>query len=145
MRLLYYNNEIDFFSTNTSDILNLPYLNVQPNSSIYFNSTDDYLEEKISLNKDKIKNPSTTFYGRVKGVSMTNVGVFPKDILVIDIASEPCNEDILICYIEGNFTLKQVKKDKDGLWIISGNKSYEPILITEDIKFLIWGIVTHVI
>jgi DNA polymerase V len=107
--------------------------------------TDGYLEATIVLNKAKIKNPSTTFYGRVKGGSMTSVGVFPKDILVIEIALEPRNEDIIICYIEGNFTLKQVKKAPDGLWIISENNCNEPILITKDVQFLIWGVVTHVI
>ena len=102
-------------------------------------------QDTIDLNREIIKNPSSTFYGRVKGVSMVDAGIFPKDILVIDKSLEPKNEDIVICYIEGEFTLKRIRKDKTGIWLIPESSHYKPIQITEDMEFLIWGVVTHVI
>lgn len=136
--------EIDFFSADTSLILDLPF--VSGGISAGFPSpADDYLEDTIDLNKEIIKNPSSTFYGRVKGVSMVDAGIFPKDILVIDKSLEPKNEDIVICYIDGEFTLKRIRKDKTGIWLIPESSHYKPIQITDDMDFLIWGVVTHVI
>lgn len=136
--------EIEFFSADTSIILDLPF--VSGGISAGFPSpADDYLEDTIDLNREIIKNPSSTFYGRVKGVSMVDAGIFPKDILVIDKSLESKNEDIVICYIEGEFTLKRIRKDKTGIWLIPESSHYKPIQITEDMEFLIWGVVTHVI
>ena len=45
---------------------------------------DDYLEDKIDLNKYLVKHPSSTFLVRASGESMINAGIFPNDILVVD-------------------------------------------------------------
>lgn len=136
--------EIDFFSADTSLILDLPF--VSGGISAGFPSpADDYLEDTIDLNKEIIKNPSSTFYGRVKGVSMIDIGIFPNDILVIDKSLELHNNDIVISYIEGEFTLKRIRKDKTGVWLIPESSHYKPIQITEDMQFLVWGVVTYVI
>lgn len=45
---------------------------------------EDYLETAINLNKELIKHPASTFYGRVKGDSMIETNVHDGDILVID-------------------------------------------------------------
>ena len=44
----------------------------------------DYMEQAIDLNKELIKHPSSTFYGRVVGDSMKDEGIEEGDILVID-------------------------------------------------------------
>ena len=44
----------------------------------------DYLEQAIDLNKELIKHPASTFYGRVIGDSMRDEGIEEGDILVID-------------------------------------------------------------
>ena len=45
---------------------------------------EDYFEVDLDLNRELIKNPSSTFYGRVKGVSMKDAGIDDGDLLVID-------------------------------------------------------------
>ena len=42
---------------------------------------DDYLEEKIDLNRYLVKHPASTFLVRASGESMINIGIFPDDIL----------------------------------------------------------------
>jgi DNA polymerase V len=45
---------------------------------------DDYLEERLSLDKYLIKHPDSTFFVKVEGHSMTGAGIYPDDILIVD-------------------------------------------------------------
>lgn len=105
----------------------------------------DFIDLTIDLNKHLIKHPTATFYGRVKGVSMKDAGIDDDDLLIIDKSIEPNDGKIAVCYIDGEFTLKRIKLDKTGCWLMPANESYKPIQITENNDLRIWGIVTHVI
>ncbi|MCX6230320.1 MAG: translesion error-prone DNA polymerase V autoproteolytic subunit [Bacteroidetes bacterium] len=105
----------------------------------------DFIDLSIDLNKHLIKHPSATFYGRVKGESMKDAGIFDGDLLVIDKSIEPINGKIAVCFIDGEFTLKRIKIDKKEVWLIPANEKYKPIKIEEENNLIIWGIVTHVI
>ena len=135
---------IDFYSLNTLTELKLPL--VGGGISAGFPSpASDYLDIPIDLNKELIKNPSATFLGRVKGLSMKDVGIDDQDILVIDKSLEPQNGKIAVCYIDGEFTLKRINIRKKEIFLMSANTDFQPIRVTEDNDFLIWGIVTYVI
>ena len=45
---------------------------------------DDYIEEKIDLNKHIIKRPSSTYFAKASGDSMLELGILNGDLLVID-------------------------------------------------------------
>ena len=105
----------------------------------------DYMESAIDLNKELIKHPASTFYGRVKGDSMIDANVNDGDILVIDKSLEPQNGDMAVCFIDGEFTLKYIKLEKDVIWLEPANKNYKRIKVTIENDFLIWGIVTYCI
>ena len=65
---------IDFYSANTNSELALPL--VDGGIAAGFPSpAQDYIDLKIDLNKELIANPSSTFYGRVKGTSMQDAGI----------------------------------------------------------------------
>ena len=70
----------------------------------------DYISETIDLNKDLISNPASTFYGRVVGDSMIEEGITEGDILVIDRSVEPENDDLAVCCLDGEFTLKRIRR-----------------------------------
>ena len=106
---------------------------------------DDFLDLSIDLNKELIKHPYATFYGRVSGDSMTGVGLDVGDLLIIDKSLEPQDGKIAVCFIDGEFTVKRIKLDKDSLWLMPENKKYKPIKVTEENEFIIWGVVTSVI
>ena len=105
----------------------------------------DYLENGIDLNKELIRHPSTTFFGRVKGDSMCGAGIYEDDILVIDKSLDARNDDIAVCFIDGEFTLKRIRKEKDAVLLIPANEKYKPITVTADNDFIIWGIVTSIV
>lgn len=107
---------------------------------------NDFTDNVIDLNKELIKNPSSTFLGRVKGLSMKDAGIGDKDILVIDKSLEPQNGKIAVCFIDGEFTLKRINVTKKSeVFLMPANEQYKPIKIEAENNFLIWGIVTFVI
>jgi DNA polymerase V len=105
----------------------------------------DFMENNIDLNKELSKNPLATFYIKVKGNSMINAGINDKDILVVDRSLEPKNNKVAVCFIDGEFTVKRIKVEKDGVYLMPENKNYQPIKVTEENNLIIWGIVTFVI
>jgi DNA polymerase V len=106
---------------------------------------EDYLEPALDLNKVLIKNPSATFYGRVKGLSMKDAGVDHDDLLVIDKSLEYRNNALAVCFLNGEFTLKRIRRINGQLYLMPANRDYEPIPVTEDAEFMVWGIVTYII
>lgn len=107
----------------------------------------DYMEMALDLNKELIKNPASTFLGRVKGTSMKDENISDGDILVIDKSLDLENNDLAVCYIDGEFTLKRVEIDKNAkiVWIVPSNTEFPRIKVTEDNQFWVWGIVVYTI
>lgn len=141
---LHTSKTIDIFSALTVTELELPY--VKEGISAGFPSPAlDFVDLTIDLNKHLIKHPSATFYGRVKGHSLQNAGISDGDLLIIDRSLEPINGKIAVCYIDGEFTAKRIKKTKSEIWLMPENEDYKPIKIDNEMNLIIWGIVTHVI
>ena len=104
----------------------------------------DFLNEIIDLNKYVTLHPAATFYARANGVSMEG-DINDGDLLVVDKSVTPANGKIAICYIDGEFTVKRIKIDTEGIWLMPTNERFKPILVTESNDLRIWGVVTYVI
>jgi DNA polymerase V len=144
LRKLHQTKTIEIYSAQTDTRLMLPYAE-QGISAGFPSPAEDFLDISIDLNKEFIKNPSATFYGRVKGNSMKDAGLENGDLLIIDKSLEPKNGKIAVCFIDGEFTVKRIKIEKKIVWLIAENKDYQPIKVTSENQLLIWGIVTTVI
>lgn len=105
----------------------------------------DYMTQAIDLNKELVKHPAATFYGRVAGDSMVDAGVEEGDILVIDRALNAQDGDMAVCFVDGEFTLKHLKFHEGGLTLVPANDRYPCIEIGEGSDFIMWGVVTYVI
>jgi DNA polymerase V len=103
---------------------------------------DEEVKENIDLNKLLVKNRIATFFLRVSGDSMEGGGIFNGDILVVDRSIEPKNGKIVIASINGELTVKKLKKDKNGIFLEALNPKYKMIKITDYHDFRIWGVVT---
>ena len=84
------------------------------------------------MNKELIKHPASTFYGRVVGDSMRDEGIEEGDILVIDKSLELLDDDLAVCFIDGEFTVKRVRLEPDAAWLVPSNTNYPPIKVTKD-------------
>ncbi len=135
---------LDIYSAETAISLSLPY--VDSGISAGFPSpADDFSYLSIDLNRELIKNKEATFFARVKGDSMVEAGLNDGDLLVIDRSLEPQDGKIAVCFIDGEFTVKRIKKERDAVWLMPANERYKPIKVTEENQLIIWGIVTAVI
>ena len=105
----------------------------------------DYMEQAIDLNKELIRHPASTFYGRVAGDSMRDEGIEEGDILVIDKSLELQDDDLAVCFVDGEFTVKRVRLEPDAAWLVPSNPDYPLIKVTKDNEFIVWGIVTYTI
>ena len=76
---------------------------------------------------------------------MIGAGLDHEDLLVIDRSLNPENGKIAICLIDGEFTVKRIKKEGEKLYLIPENKKYKPIELKEENELIIWGIVSYVI
>ena len=106
---------------------------------------NDYMTQAIDLNKELVKHPAATFYGRVVGDSMIDAGVEEGDILVIDKSLDPKDGDMAVCFVDGEFTLKHLRFGDGTLTLVPANTRYPSIVIEEGVDFKLWGVVTYVI
>lgn len=106
---------------------------------------DDFKETSLDLNEHLIAHKASTFFVRVTGDSMTGVGVFPGDLLIVDRSLTPTSGKVVIAVLNGEMTLKRLEKRKEGFVLCAENKSYGDIKVGEEDDFSIWGVVTNVI
>lgn len=142
VKRIYKTDKLELFLAETSTDCQLPL--VEAGLSAGFPSpAEDYLEMKLDLNKELINNPSSTFYGKVNGNSMEGVGIFDGDILVIDKSLSPKDDSVMVCFIDGEFTVKRVACKNGDYYLMPENKSYKPIKIETESDFRLWGVVTY--
>jgi DNA polymerase V len=106
-------------------------------------------DKKLDLNEYIIKHPQSTFFVKVEGDSMKNAGIYPGDIVVVDRLLTPKNNNIVLAIIDGEFTVKRLQIENLGtestVTLIPENSNYEPIIITQEMDFQIWGVITFTI
>ena len=106
----------------------------------------DYIEEDVDLNAHLIKNVPATFVIRVQGKSMTDVGIYDGDLLVVDRSLNPKNFSTVVANVHDELVVKNFIKSKNQNFLSSGsNKIEDKIIINEDSNVFIWGVVTYVI
>lgn len=140
-------NEVIIFTGSFDSSLRIPYASGGIKAG-FPSPAQDYMEESLDFNRDIIRHPAATFYGRVKGDSMVDAGISDGDIVVIDRALEPSHGDIVVAFINGEFTIKYLDtahRDEGFILLVPANKKYEPIKVYNDDSLVIWGVVAWTI
>lgn len=109
---------------------------------------EDYSHETLDFNRDLIRNPEATFYDKVEGDSMIEAGINDGDIAVIDRSVELRDGDVVVGYINEEFTIKflDLTHRNDGfIELRPANKVFKPIRIYGDDDFAVWGVVVWTI
>lgn len=135
---------LDFYTADFTTILELPLADTGISAG-FPSPAEDFGELVLDLNKALIKHPAATFYARAKGVSMMDAGIRDGDLLIIDKSLDPKEGSIAVCFLNGEFTVKRISLQDDGLYLMPANSEFKPIRISEENEFQIWGIVTYVI
>lgn len=144
LRSFHHTVVLELFAIDTSESLTLPLFESTIPAG-FPSPADDATELKLDLNKHLIKHPSTTFYARVKGNSMQNTGISDGDILIVDRTIEPRENDVVVCVLDGDYTVKRVHINQDEIFLQAANDQFTPIQVTEDNTLSIWGVVIYII
>lgn len=114
-------------------------------SAGFASPADDHLENSLDLNQLLIPKPSATFMLKVEGDSMIGAGIHDGDLLVVDRSETAVDGSVVIAVVHGDLTVKRLKRDASGVWLMPENPKFKPVQINENSDFLIWGCVTYVI
>jgi DNA polymerase V len=113
-----------------------------------FPSPAEEIRERLDLVKLLVQHKASTFFFRVNGVSMVDAALDEGDIIIVDRAIEPYNNCKAVCYIDGEYTVKRVEMGEGRVRLMPANElntKFQPIEVTAENEFLIWGVVTFVI
>ena len=114
--ILHQSNNLTFFTPAESDSLGAFFYDAGISAG-FPSPAEDFKEQRLSLDKELIKNKEATFFARVSGQSMIGAGLDDSDLLVIDRSLEPANNKIAVCFLDGEFTVKRLKVNKEGVWL----------------------------
>jgi len=138
------NKKLIFFKPDTQNKKYFPLVS-EGISAGFPSPAEDFKELKISIDQEVVKNESATFFARVDGQSMQGAGLDDGDLIVIDRSKEPENGKIAVCFIDGEFTVKRLKVEKDCVYLMPENSKYKALKVTSENQLIIWGIVTYVV
>jgi SOS regulatory protein LexA len=104
---------------------------------------EEELADTLSLDKLLIQNPDATFLLKVSGDSMSEAGILPGDMVIVDKGQVPKSGDIVIAEVDGEWTMKYLRKRGESVALIPANPQYKPIKPKKELK--IAGVVTAVV
>ena len=104
---------------------------------------EEELVDTLSLDELLIQNRDATFLLKVSGDSMSGAGILPDDMVIIDKSRTPKSGDIVIAQVDGEWTMKYLRKRGDTVTLVPANPAYQPIKPKNELK--IAGVVTAVV
>ena len=128
-----------------NDIINCVSIKAKISGSVvagFPSPAEQYLEPPLDLNEFLIKRPAATYFVRVEGNSMIDAGIHAGDLLVVDRSLRPANGDVIIASVDGDFTVKTYRKDKDGIHLEPANDAYPIITLKSGQQLDYFGKVT---
>ena len=104
---------------------------------------EEELVDTLSLDDLLIQNREATFLLKVSGDSMTGAGIMPGDMVLVDKGRTARSGDIVIAEVDGQWTMKYLRKRSSGVLLLPANPKYKPITPKTELK--IGGVVTAVV
>ena len=105
----------------------------------------DYTEGSIDLNEELIHHPNSTFVVRARGQSMIDIGISTGDLIIVDRSLKPRNGSVIIAVLDGELSIKILDTSNKKISLLSANKNYSDVHVSEEMDFMIWGVCTYVV
>lgn len=120
----------------------LPFLSARVPAGMGFPSpAADHIERKVSLDELLDIDAPQTYLVRAHGESMTGVGIFHDDVMVVNRALEVAPGEIVVAAINGDTLVKKFCREGDQIILRSENPKYPPRYVLEGDELMIWGVV----
>ena len=103
----------------------------------------DHTRNRIDLNEHLIRNKEATYIFRVKGDSMSGIGIYEGEELIVDRSIEAKHGNIVLAVLNDGFTVKRLYLRGGVVKLIAENSLYPPIFLKEGEELEIWGVVTR--
>lgn len=99
----------------------------------------------LSLDEYLIEDPTSSFLLKVSGDSLTGVGIYDGDIVIIEKKRSANPGDIVLAEIDREWTLKILQKQPETsrFFLVAANPKYPPFFPSQEMK--IFGVVGAVI
>ena len=139
--------ELEIFKGGFSTPLPLPYADMGIQAG-FPSPAQDYIDKSLDFNRELIEHPSATFYAKVVGDSMVGAGISEGDIVVIDRAVDAEQDDIVVVFVDGEFTIKYIDFSElrhNRIWLRPANPDFPSIKVAASSDFRVWGVVVKVI
>ena len=139
--------ELEIFKGGFATPLPLPFADMGIQAG-FPSPAQDYIDRSLDFNRELIEHPAATFYAKVVGMSMRDAGITDGDIVVIDRAVDAEQDDIVVVFIDGEFTIKYIdfsEMKQNRIWLRPANPDFEAIKVTATADFRVWGVVVKVI
>lgn len=137
---------VGIFGSATEFECSLP-LGLSPVHAGFPSPAEEYVQDRLDLNSWIIRNPTTTFYLHVEGVSMVKAGILPGDVLAVDRSETPVSGDIVIARLDGEDLVKRYQQNGNGTWLVADAENpdaFPAIRLGDDRPCEIWGVVIAV-
>ena len=106
---------------------------------------EQYVERPLDLNELLVTRPAATYFVRAVGDSMEGAGIRSGDILVVDRSLEPWDRAVVIACVDGEFTVKTLRKGRGWVRLEAANPAYPSIRFSREMELRVFGVVTAVI
>lgn len=99
-------------------------------------SASEELIDTMSLDEFLLENREASYLLKVKGDSMKDAGILEGDLVIVERGKEARVGDIVVAEVDGDYTLKYLRRDKDGLYLEPANDKYKPIHPKEELQVI---------
>jgi len=100
---------------------------------------EEALGDAISIDDYLVEHPSATVLVQVDGESMKDAGIHSGDIMIVKRESRPRVNRIIVAIVDGDFTIKYLRQDKQGYFLEPANTAFPIIRPDSDLKM--YGVV----
>jgi len=114
-----------------------------PISAGFAAPAEEQAEELVTLDSYLVRDKNATFLLRVRGDSMINAGIHEGDLVIVERGKEPRVGEIVVGVLDGEFTLKRLKRDKGKYYLQAENDAYPDLFALDELK--VAGVVKGVI
>ncbi len=114
-----------------------------PISAGFAAPVEEQAEETVTLENYLVRDKASTFLLRVKGDSMINAGIHEGDLVIVERGATPKVQDIVVGVLDGEFTLKRLRKEKGKYYLQAENDAYPDLYAMDELQ--VAGVVRGVI
>ncbi len=99
------------------------------------------VEDMIPVPQQMVRNIQGAFLLRIKGDSMTGLGILPRDLVVIKPQQTANHGDTVAVMLGEEATVKTIHFDKGQTWLVPANAAYERMQVQDENSFVVGKVI----